>query len=673
MSGRLKGAAGGARRSLARAVARGGDADLAPGEEALLLEVAGATDAAEAAALVERRVMEEPGVRVRCRAHAEVARALRRGLTAQVLDNASPVRRGAGPGCLSLLVDVHGVGLSVVDHTPCELVYAVATGLSLTMVHSPFRTALTAAVDDAHVDNQLPGVHTDCVVLSRAAPDGSAASVQAASQAARLLQLHVDVDRRTPPRTLLVRDAELLLQPLELVVHESLVRRALEAVDALAEEDAVGGEEEEGERKEEDAEDGEGAEEGAAIPSLLGDSSALVAVPLVEEAEAEAARRRVGPKVVVRNLRLRAAQVVLTFIPTPALERPGDEGEGTGKDRAVRGLAPAFTASVRALGAGLSNLQRTPLSFSELRLRHVSGSAVELRNLLLRKLYWQLAQQAFRVVLSAPVLGNPVGLVTGVGSSVKEMIVRPGRELAGGRVAAAGGQLLGSGRGVVRTVGGGLMSSISGVAGGLQSLASRTAAVPGVGLLSAPVAGALGTVSGATGTLAGRITGQRAADVRVRPPRVLGAGGEITRFDAERAHGQLALSVLLGAGAQSRSLVCEAHALHQWFSVARIQPAPPVQGPELALGYCLFLTPSSLVCVGFKRGAVMWSLPVRSVRRADIGRGVLAVATNKHLVTVGGGTRTQLQRVHDGLNRLVADLAAFADDETPAEGGADEE
>lgn len=69
----------------------------------------------------------------------------------------------------------------------------------------------------------------------------------------------------------------------------------------------------------------------------------------------------------------------------------------------------------------------------------------------------------------------------------------------------------------------------------------------------------------------------------------------------------------------------------------------------------------------------MWSLPVRSVRRADIGRGVLAMATDKYLVIVGRGTRTQLQRVHDGLNRHVADLAAFADDETPADGGADEE
>lgn len=87
-------------------------------------------------------------------------------------------------------------------------------------------------------------------------------------------------------------------------------------------------------------------------------------------------------------------------------------------------LAP-LRAVLDAAGAMLAQVDAAPLRVKALLAEHVCGRAEEVVGRVTRHLTTQLVREAYKVLASAEFLGNPVGLVTGVGAGVVDFFYEP--------------------------------------------------------------------------------------------------------------------------------------------------------------------------------------------------------------------------------------------------------
>lgn len=160
------------------------------------------------------------------------------------------------------------------------------------------------------------------------------------------------------------------------------------------------------------------------------------------------------------ELNLNMLMINLTFVRVPT--------------RAGNGTALSIvTVTLNAVGAVIARLDRTPLRLNGIRLENLLTTADDLVGKLTRHYTAQALSEFYKVVLSMPLLGNPVGAFSALGGGVKDLLVEPAQGLVKGPKEFGQGLATGTVSlvsGAVRGVGMVATSATSAVAGGVALL-----------------------------------------------------------------------------------------------------------------------------------------------------------------------------------------------------------
>ena len=297
---------------------------------------------------------------------------------------------------------------------------------------------------------------------------------------------------------------------------------------------------------------------------------------------------QMGDKMYFELFQLHPIQVNLSFFGTGAiLERASTEGGGLSYN-------PMF-ATVKALGVVITNIDRAPICLNALMLERPFASQSELVSSIRKHYRAQLLHQLYKLVGSFEFLGNPVGLVSNLGTGMKDFFYEPAQgimksphEFAKGmqkgslslfqnstygvfnaaskitgsvskslvqlscdsdyvkRRADAQSQRLKQGTNLSTdsTVSDSVSDGFMGIfakpmAGAREAGASGFLSGLGKGLLGAvvkPTAGLMDLASKATEVVSKTSKGA-AANKRLRPPRVCLGDGILRQYDARSAHG----------------------------------------------------------------------------------------------------------------------------------------
>eukprot|EP00953_Heterococcus_sp_UTEX-ZZ885_P038161 19594-Heterococcus_DN1.PRE.4 len=118
----------------------------------------------------------------------------------------------------------------------------------------------------------------------------------------------------------------------------------------------------------------------------------------------------------------------------------------TGDDTVSTGLASSSTSSstatstaanplfllVKAMGATLANIENAPLHMRQVSIRDKLASPQQLVALLIGHYTRQALGQAYKIVGSAELLGNPIGLLQSLGAGIKDFFYEPALGLSHG-------------------------------------------------------------------------------------------------------------------------------------------------------------------------------------------------------------------------------------------------
>jgi len=125
-----------------------------------------------------------------------------------------------------------------------------------------------------------------------------------------------------------------------------------------------------------------------------------------------------GDKMYIEMLELHPIVVNLSFFGTGAImERTSTDGGGLSYN-------PMF-AAIKALGVVITNIDRAPIALNALMLERPFATNAELMSCIRKHYKTQLVQQLYKLVGSFEFLGNPVGLVSNLGTGMKDFFYEP--------------------------------------------------------------------------------------------------------------------------------------------------------------------------------------------------------------------------------------------------------
>ena len=127
-----------------------------------------------------------------------------------------------------------------------------------------------------------------------------------------------------------------------------------------------------------------------------------------------------GDKMYFELLQLHPIVVNLSFFGTGAMmERTSTDGGGLSYN-------PMF-AAIKALGVVVTNIDKAPIAFNALMLERPFATHAELMSCVRKHYRTQLVQQLYKLVGSFEFLGNPVGLVSNLGTGMQDFFYEPAK------------------------------------------------------------------------------------------------------------------------------------------------------------------------------------------------------------------------------------------------------
>eukprot|EP00753_Platysulcus_tardus_P001590 PLAT11403.1.p1 GENE.PLAT11403.1~~PLAT11403.1.p1 ORF type:complete len:1762 (+),score=844.46 PLAT11403.1:770-5287(+) len=360
--------------------------------------------------------------------------------------SASASGEGESEGAIHMQLQLMlaSASLSLVDHTPEELLCVHAEQLTFSYIHAERVTAIDVAVSQLQVDNQLTNASLQ-LVLAATPQDGSSADSadggggggDAGSGSRNMFELHVVRKHSKALRLAHIAYAGVLLQEFELGVDEELVRRLYALLSAVRQTKDV--------------------RPGPASSLAQGGAAADVVGRYVRRLAAEASRA--GTQESAKQQRLYLEHVELGAVACNfSLQR---QSSGAAKVRSH------VTAWLQAIGFVLSNMHRASLLLNGMEVDHVFASRGDLVRALTAHYRQQLLRQVHKLLGAVDVLGNPVRLVSGLGRGMSDFFIHPARGALKSPVAFSRGLATGTSSLVKHTLGsvGVAASSVAGSVG----------------------------------------------------------------------------------------------------------------------------------------------------------------------------------------------------------------
>jgi vacuolar protein sorting-associated protein 13A/C len=299
---------------------------------------------------------------------------------------------------VEISLDIAGVGLSVIDDHPQELIYASLSGIVVDYSNTPLQQTLEVSIADAQVDNQLRNARFP-VMLSRARRPrlGHDAKHLAGDKI-----FHMSVVKSNQYESIdFFNYFSVLLQETDVRLDDECVSRLLAFANVSLASPT--------------------SESLGSARALRGpDQSSLNAVEpadsFVSEAYVNVVEER---KVYFELLQLHPLRLNLSFASSgdTMSNMPGELG-----DSMLRTL-------LRAVGVTLVSLDGAQLTLNAMILEHPFSSRSQLIHRVSSHYQMQFLREVYKIIGAFEFLGNPVSLISGLGTGVKDFFYEPAQGL----------------------------------------------------------------------------------------------------------------------------------------------------------------------------------------------------------------------------------------------------
>lgn len=396
---------------------------------------------------------------------------------------------------------VKSIGISMVDSTPLELLYAHVSGVLLRLDRFDSSELVMCEVADIQVDNQLPTA-TWPVLLWSPPPGGPGKEALGSSQPrharpqARKPVVQVTTDGKHPRHTAGItcfRGVFVALQHLEIAADEECVLRLLLFVQSILE--ASG--------------EAEFTKSENVSPSRVDEVDAK----LLRNARNADFGDSNGPTVLVRRLYVEALDLCPLHVTVSF----------SSSRTPLAGRVVGYRSIIRTLMALFGNVEHAEFRFNALELRHVFDTTTHFQSLIAEFYVAQGLGQKMALLTSNPLVGNPSALFDSIAIGTRDFFVEPARAKSSAEFIAGIGR--GSSSLLTNTVGG-IVGSLGGipraVAQGLETAVgdkdylaardsirgrARFSSSPAQGLLTGAMSLGHGIASGATGLVRDPVMG----------------------------------------------------------------------------------------------------------------------------------------------------------------------
>ncbi|GAA94842.1 hypothetical protein E5Q_01496 [Mixia osmundae IAM 14324] len=279
---------------------------------------------------------------------------------------------------LTVKIQMEGLGISLVNRSMSELLYASFRGFELNYSDSSTNQAVNLSVKWIQIDNQLFGGVFPILLYPAVIPkDGRELELRPSFQASVILL------KDSEHGVTYFKYASLLLQEMSIEVDEDFLFALLDFSKL------------------------EGASWQKDPPSILTDESGTLAEP------AEVAG---AGDVYFESLHLQPMQLDISFMRTETVNS---------EQKVFASNRNPVTFFLNALTMALGNVNDAPIRLNALMIENVRISYPELANRVVLHYSQDFFGQLYRVLGSADFLGNPIGLFNNVSSGVKDIFYQP--------------------------------------------------------------------------------------------------------------------------------------------------------------------------------------------------------------------------------------------------------
>jgi hypothetical protein len=404
-----------------------------------------------------------------------------------------------------LSVQLHSIGISLVDRTPQELLYVTIEGVRYDLATTDARETLQVTVDNVQIDNQLFCSPNAAIVLF---PKPAKRKNDELCEFVKFVYVRVLGHQKKIDHfeyvSLLVQELFVDLdEPLLLLLLEFVNTELLAALSAAPSSDT----------------------DLALVPSG--------APPLPPAGRTPALAQPLSARMIyIALLQLNPMRVNVTFRASSSRAATATTGDGAASTASASAAAASSGENklerlLRASGSvGLSNISNAPVRLNALLTKYVFSTWTEVQTRVTTHYMQQVLSQVHRLLGASAAIGNPVGLVSNLGAGVKDFFYEPAQGLTESPAAFGRGVARGT-RSLIENSVYGIFNSVSGLtetAATALSTASfdaryqrereqrRAAQQPahaGQGVLMGGLSVARGIVQGVTGIVTEPVRGAR--------------------------------------------------------------------------------------------------------------------------------------------------------------------
>lgn len=302
--------------------------------------------------------------------------------------------RASGGMQLILEVAAKGVGLSVINGVPQELLYASVQDVEIRYEITWTSSRLRLRALNVQVDNQLVG--TPCPVMLMRKDDQNRASFAPATK----ILLEQDF---VYERIFYIRELAVHLAPHYVSVDGNLIAAFLQLGSKLMNAALA------------DDQDGiQGKGEELALQKTLNESGREDG----EEALVEIDEDRV--KTYFKKLSIDPIKLDLSFVASSVISRVLSQFSASGQESKIY---RTIKVMLDAIGGTIVRVDNAPIRFSDLAIEHVYSTEANFK--IMSHYYKQAVGQAYILLGTLDVLGNPIGLINNLWIGIRDFLFEP--------------------------------------------------------------------------------------------------------------------------------------------------------------------------------------------------------------------------------------------------------
>jgi vacuolar protein sorting-associated protein 13A/C len=347
-----------------------------------------------------------------------------------------PSRAQPKPGefTLDLELSVGGIGLSLINATPEELLYGAVNNVQVVFQSHGLSSRLNVSVATLQIDNQLASTQSPVMLwgqstlrrpsLSRSSskPGGLRGSVGGAISPQ--LDVVVVQDNRFGHRISFIERLHINSEPLHLRIDGNLVAALIRIGTSMGREVVDKSSEQKKTFHPHVATLGHSGltTRSVDVDKLLGRAVDLDAILRRGDGGVEEDRG----KVFVDTFEIGQIRLFVSFSASFMISRVLAQLISSNES----GPFPALQVVLDAVGSTLSKVENAPLRFSALEVKHAYSTELGLR--LVQHYSREAIKQAYLLLGTLDVLGNPIGLVANLSAGVRDFLYEPARGLGKG-------------------------------------------------------------------------------------------------------------------------------------------------------------------------------------------------------------------------------------------------